>query len=212
MVLSALLATLHGSTGVPGAQLRFQCGQLTSNASAELGTLSTAQFWTDLTACFDGARVAGASFQDMENVRVISDALTPISPPATALKNFAIRMSLAEQVQILAATTLTSRQDVDSVFDVINASFNSAIETAAGLLDNVAYSALVQMFATASNDLANRSRPLPMMVTYTLPTRTSAMRLAQFLYQDGSRYTDLILENKPVHPLFMPSTGEALSS
>jgi prophage DNA circulation protein len=120
-------------------------------------------------------------------------------------------MVLVEQARILAATNFTSRQDVDRYFNAMHASFEQAETVAANNLDNVAYRALVKLHAAVTNDLANRSRPLPKMVTYTTATSKPALYLAQFLYQDPSRYQELIDENKPIRPLFMPRVGQALS-
>jgi prophage DNA circulation protein len=211
-ILNALLATLHGSTGLPGAQLRFVCGQLATNGADELDASDQTQFWANFSNCFEQARLAGATFAAIEAVRGLAEAQTPVSLAAITVKNFAVRLALAEQAQILAATTFVSRQDIDNYFDQINVSFDTAITVAADALDNVAYVALTALFAAVSNDLANRARPLPRMVTYTFPTRMPSLWMAQRLYYDPSRNDELIAENKPVHPLFMGSTGVALSA
>lgn len=211
LVLNALLSTLFGRTGESGAQLRFQCGQLVTNGGGYLhaGGLT---FWQALSNCFEAAPAAGATFAAMENVRAVAEAIIPIAPATIAVKNFSIRMALAEQARIIAATNYASREDVDRCYDQINASFDRAETVAADNLDNVAYSALLSIHAAVSNDLANRSRPLPRMTTYNFATRMPSLWMAQRLYYDPARGAELIAENKPIHPLFMPSTGAALSS
>lgn len=210
VVLDALLLTLQGQTGLIGAQTRFLCGQLSVNGESELSA-GGSQFWIDLAACFESAQQAGATFETMDIVRSTSEALTPTGLPGIAVRNFSVRMSLVEQARILAATTFVSRQDIDNYFDQINASFDVAELVAADNQDNVAYVLLIAIHAAVSNDLANRSRPLPKMVTYSFPARMPSLALAQRLYSDASRGDQLIAENKPVHPLFMPSSGNALS-
>ena len=213
-MLLALLGTIGGTSTTPTTVTLSQlCGELQTNAADELNTVpeGNLQFWIDLTSCFDAVFLNNASFQVIEAVRVSTDALTPTGLPAIAVKNYSMRMCLVEQARVLAATDFTSRQDIDRYFNIITASFNEAIEVAAGNLDNVAYVALISLFAAVSDDLETRARPLPKMVTYKYPMQRSSLWIAQNLYQDPSRSAELIAENKPIHPLFMPHTGRALS-
>jgi prophage DNA circulation protein len=209
-VLGVLLATLGGVTGTAGAQLLLAVSALETNAGAEL--IAGAQFWSDLANCFELARIAGSSFAAMDAVRAAAEALTPAGLPAIAIKNFCVRLALAEEGQILAATNFTSRQQIDRLFDQINLSFECAIVVAADNQDNIAYEALIALYAAVSNDLANRAQPLPRLVRYDFPLRMAALSLAQRLYQDPTRYGQLIAENNPIHPLFMMQRGFALSS
>ncbi|HEY2210278.1 MAG TPA: hypothetical protein VGH62_01420 [Bradyrhizobium sp.] len=210
-VLTALLATLGGTSGAPGAQLRFTCGQLAANGGALLDARNPT-FWDDFADCFDNARLAGATVASMDAVRAAASVTSPTGIPAIAVMNFAVRMALAEEAQILAATTFASREDIDNYFNQINAAFDDAESVAANALDKVAYRALIALHAAVSDDLANRARPLPRMVSYTFPNRMPSLWMVQRLYYDASRNDELIGENKPVHPLFMPSSGVALSA
>lgn len=209
VVLDAIL--VKTSSGLIGAALRNLVGALKVNGPAELNAGGTL-FWRDLAACFEAAVTGGATFQSMEAVRLAAYALAPTGLPGIAVKNFSIRMALAEQARILAAIDFVSRQDIDKYFDLINASFDDAERLAANNLDNVAYAALIAIHAAVSNDLANRSRPLPRMVAYSFPTRKPSLWLAQRVHYDPDRNDELIAENKPIHPLFMPQTGVALSA
>jgi hypothetical protein len=209
-VLNGLLATVTGQSGTAGARTRYLCGALATNGATELGG-GGPQFWIDLGACFEAAFASSATFDTMDVVRSAAEALTPKGLPAIAVKNFAVRMALAEQARILAAMTFTSRQDIDRYFDRINASFDAAELVAADNLDNVAYMALITIHAAVSNDLANRSRPLPRMAVFTFPTSLPALNIAQRIYSDPSRSDELVAENKVIHPLFMPPVIDALS-
>lgn len=209
-VLGVLLQTLGGVTGMAGAQLLSAVQLLKTNAGTEL--IAGAQFWSDFANCFELARIAGSTFAAMDAVRAAAEALTPQGLPAIALKNFCVRLALAEEGQILAATDFASRQQIDRYFDQINLSFETAITIAADNQDNVAYEALIALYAAVSNDLANRAQPLPRLVRYEFPRRMAALSLAQRLYQDPTRYGEMIAENEPIHPLFMPQRGFALSS
>jgi prophage DNA circulation protein len=210
-IITALLATIQGPTGLAGAQMVYACGELSANGAQELAA-GGGQFWSDLSNCFEAARTAGATFTTMEAVRLVAVAKTPIGLPAIAVKNFAIRLALAEEVQILAGATFTSRQQIDNYFDQINASFDAAILIAADNMDGVSYAALITMQGEVCNDLSTRAFPLPQITIYSYPVRMPSLWIAQRLYQDPSRNDELILENSVIHPLFMPTTGEALSA
>jgi prophage DNA circulation protein len=189
----------------------IQVGAIATYGSAQLngGGLT---FWQSLAACFDAARAAGASFEAMDKIRLIADSQTPQYFAGIAVKNFSIRMALAEQALILAATTFASRQDIDKYFDLINVSFDEAEVVAANNFDNTSYKALIAIHAAVSNDLASRSRPLPRMVSISFAKRMPALWLAQRIYADATRSDELIGENRPIHPLFMPQAIVALSS
>lgn len=210
-ILTSLQATLSGQTGSTGAQANFLCGQLATNSTIELQE-GGYQFWVDLQNCFEAAQQAGATFQAMTVVLNVATAMTPIGAPAIAVKNFAIRMTLVEQARILAATTFVSREQIDNYFGQIDASLSAAELVAADNLDNVAYLLLLNVHAAVSNDLATRSFTLPEMVTFSFPQRMPSLYLAQRIYQDGSRNDELIGENAVIHPLFMPSTIQALAT
>lgn len=210
-VLDALAASVNGQSGISGAQVRYACGLVKADGAIMLarGGLS---FWNWLIAAFETAPAAGVTFAEMDLVLSTANGFTPSGRPALAVRNLCVRMALAEQARILAATTFKSRQQIDGYFDKINASFDAAEIVAADNMDNVAYRALIKLHAAVSNDLANRARPLPRMVSYTYQKRFPALTLAQRLYSDASRNGELIDENDPIHPLFMPNTIVALSS
>lgn len=211
IVLNGLLHALQGITGMDGAQAKYLIGALAANGREELAAGGN-QFWVDLGACFEAAQKAGANYLLMDQVRASAEALLPTGTAGIAVKNFAVRMSLVELARILAATTFKSRDEIDTYFDQINAAFERAEVIAADNMDNVAYRLLINLHAAVSNDLANRSRPLARMITYSFPSSLPSLALAQRLYADPTRADELIGENKPIHPLFMSPTGKALSS
>lgn len=212
-VLTAVLQSMGGKTGTAGASAALAIGTLLGNLAIEIAALSNenTQFFSDFANCFEQARLAGASFVGMDAVRTAALALTPVGLPAIAVKNFAVRMALAEEGQILAATTFTSRQQIDGYFVQINCSFDQAIVVAADGADNVTYQALTALYAAVSSDLGTRAQALPTLVQYSFATRKPSLWLAQRLYQDPTRAKQLVLENMPIHPAFMPAVGIALS-
>jgi prophage DNA circulation protein len=209
-ILAALQSTLSGQSGSDGATANFLCGQLITNGSEELDE-GGYQFWIDFANCFEAVQNAGATFDGMTTVLNLANSFAPVSQAAIAVKNFSIRMTLMEQARILAAMTFTSRQQLDDFFTQIDASFQAAELTAADNLDNVAYTLLLNVHASVSNDLSTREFTLPQMVTYSFGRAMPALWLAQRIYQDGSRAQEIISENLPVNPLFMPASGICLA-
>jgi prophage DNA circulation protein len=210
---ASLRSVATGNGGTPAAEAGQAISALTGNASTEIAALSNGdlQFFIDLANCFELARFAGATFVGMELVRTAAAGLTPVNAPAIAVQNFAVRMALAEEGQILAATTFTSRQQIDNFFDQLNVSFEAAILTAADNFDNVAYQALISLQGAISTDIGTRALTLPTIVSYSFATRMPSLWLAQRIYQDPTRAKQLVQLNGPIHPAFMPASGLALS-
>lgn len=197
------------AAGQSGAQLAYLTGLLTANAASEL---AAGTFWADFAKCFEAARAAGATIVQMETIRVAMAAAQPTTPVAVAVQNFAIRLALVEEAQILAATVFVSRADADAALAAISPAFDAAIETAANNFDQVAYQALVALEGAVATDLSTRAFALPTIVNYGFARNLPALWIAQSLYQDASRADELVAENDVVHPLFMPRQIEALSS
>ncbi|GBQ52264.1 DNA circularization protein [Komagataeibacter sucrofermentans] len=78
--------------------------------------------------------------------------------------------------------------------------------------DDATFQALRNLRAQVLQDLADRAARLPDLVTVTRNAPLPALVLAQQVYANGSRATDLIQRANPIHPAFMPTSFEALSS
>lgn len=78
--------------------------------------------------------------------------------------------------------------------------------------NDASFQALRSLRAQVLQDLADRGARLPDMITVTRNAALPALVLAQQLYADGSRAPDLIRRADPIHPAFMPTDFEALSS
>jgi prophage DNA circulation protein len=209
-ILRAVLATcVHPSTP-SGAKLTWMCSYMTVNAANQLN-LPQSPFFANFSACFNQAVVAGATFAQIDVVRVLAMSLQPVSGLAIAVVNYATRMALIEQALILAATTFNSREQIDDFLNQINASCNAAEEIAADNHDNVAYTLMVNLHGAVVNDLSTRALPLPEIVTFNFAVRLPSLFLAQRIYQDASRNDTLVAMNRVSHPAFMPTTVRGLS-
>lgn len=210
-VLTALLTAGGPGNDQAAATLRQLCGALSAGA---VSAVQAGTFGTPLRACFEAATAAGATFDGMDRVRAAAQAVTQPDLPVQRVAQTAARFALVESARILAATTWTSRQDIDAALARVNAAFAPAEDFAAGRFDNTVWRAFVALHASVTRDLTARARPLPRMVlSYSLGTRMPLLALANRLYGDAGRADQLLGENREtVHPLFMPAAGRALSS
>lgn len=207
-MLTALLATLNGQVGRQGAALRYAVGDLQADAPT---LIRAGSIGLPLLNCFQLAYYAGASFAGMDAVRAAMVAQAPIGLPGAILANLGIRYALGRQARILAGITFTSSQDVFAAIAAANAAFESAEEYAADNRDPACFQALLALHAAVTKDLTTRALSLPSLVTFTMPRVLTSHALANRLYGDASRCDELRLENKVIHPAFMPKSGTALS-
>jgi prophage DNA circulation protein len=208
-VLDALVASGVDATSQDGAALRQLCGALSADA---VGQVQAGTFGTPLRACFAAATAAGATFAGMDRVRQEAQSVTTPDLPVQRVAQTAARFALSEIAQIVAATTFTSRQDVDAVLARVNAAFVPAEDFAADQFNNAVWRALVALHGAVVRDLNARARPLPLIVSYSFGTRMPLLTLANRLFGDAGRAEQLLAENRDVvHPLFMPASGSAFS-
>ncbi|MFB0491945.1 prophage DNA circulation protein [Methylobacterium sp. OAE515] len=209
-VLDAILAFSGAQDlAAAGADLDAAVGDLRADAPQLLR--QAALFWP-LAACFSLARQTGMTVDATERLRATIAGLP--APDARSLLVQARSMAFCciQEARITAATTYTSRNEVDRVLGLVAAAFDVSQSAAADAGDAVGYRALVGLRAAMVRDLTDRSRPLPKLVTYTFGRGRSSLTLAQRLYGDAGRADELVAENDVVHPLFAPRAGRALSA
>jgi len=207
-MLDALLATVP-VRGRSGANLRWACGAVRAHAAQMLHDNTIA---APLGQCFDLARQADASLQQMTRVRQIILQETPVSLPAVLVTDASIRFCLATEARIIASMAFASRQDVEQAQSIMNDAFNAAEEVAADAMDSITYIALVSAHAAVTAHLVETARPLPRMLGFLFAMAAPTLIFAHRLYYDSSRANELRVENKVVHPAFMRPRGQALSS
>lgn len=204
-------ATVNSAPGNSdgAADLRMQAGLLLADAAA---LVSSGGLGAQLLTTFVAARIAGATSASLASLRARIQEEAPASAIAQAVRIGAIRICLGQEARVVAATNFTSRDDVDHILASLNLAFEGAQDEAADAGQTDAYRALVSIQAVVIRDLTSRSRPLPRIVTYNAAPGTPALVLANRLYGDAGRANELLGENKVVHPLFMPTSGRALSA
>lgn len=223
--MQAILTTVPGAqTGPQAAAVRTKANDVMTNAEAlvRLGTLNNGN---DIgTAMYDVVTTAigcGATFDGMYRTLLTVRGMVCAGLPAQFCQDAAIAFTLAAMVIITAATDFVSREDVQSYVNRLMDGFTPAIEQLANVGDVSNYRDMMALQASTIHDLTQRARPLPEMVGYTTTDAWPALRLANWLYPDASRskafntddrVTQLIQENKIVHPAFCPTQGRALTA
>ena len=200
-----ILSTAPGSTS---SEVRRLVGRLLASESA---VTDSASFATEFTACLDEARKAGATWQSMGNVRLAALAEAPVSLSATIMVQAMVRLSLAQEARLITLLSFTSRDDVESVARTIGAAFEQAAEVAADSGQAGVYMAIVSLQSDVTKYLTDQGRLLPRVVQYRFAQSMPALAMSQRAYGTGSRSDELRLENKVVHPAFMPLDGRMLA-
>jgi prophage DNA circulation protein len=214
-MMNGLLGVVGGPmTGRSDFDLRRAVGDI--NAEAE-ELIAVATLPKPLLNAFALAQQAGGTFDAFDRLRRQLLAEVPISNAAIAVTQLGTRFCLSTQARIVAATAYVSRQDADVALGRINDAFAPAEEDAADQHDAGTYQALIALHGATVRDLVDRSMLLPRIVNYTLPQSVPALTLANAIYPDDiarndDRSDEIIMENKVVHPAFMPRQGIALSA
>jgi hypothetical protein len=187
--LDGLLMTAS-DTGRAGADLRRACGRLKVTAEIHIANNTIAE---PLGECFDLARIAGATWHEIEYIRRVLVAEEPVSLIAVLVTQACILFCLGNQAQIIAATIYKSRQDVEAVQLQMREAFALAAEDAANDMQGSTFLAITALSGAVVFYLYDRARPLR-------------------LYDNAARADELRDENKVVHPAFMRRKGQALNA
>jgi len=194
--------------GTSGVELRRVVGNFQAH---EVELIESFTIGTELFKCFEQARLAGATFDSLDGVRVAMLAEQPVFNFGKAAKLVGLMFSFVEQCLLVSKMVFDSRTDVE----VMLVRKNFIIETlkleVSELLDGTDYQALTTLAAALVQHLAVTERKLPQIVNYDMPTVRSALSLSNYFYGNGSRFDELIKENKIIHPLFFTRDVHALS-
>jgi hypothetical protein len=205
----ALLVSFLPATGRAGIGARTVISDTRVNA---FKLLIDDAMGPPLDNCFDQARLAGITWQQLETVREHIAAETPVSLGAVLIQNAGIRLCLANIGYAVAATTFISRQQVEETKAALQQPFQDAEEIAADDMDQMTFQALIKLHGAITNHLVQTALPLPRMLNYQFFKSLPTLVVAYKLYSDASRADELRDENKIVHPAFSPLLGEALSA
>ncbi len=122
------------------------------------------------------------------------------------------RAALASIAQACSDWNPASSEDAEAMCSGVVALFEAEELVAADAQDDTSWTALKALRVQVSQDLMKRAAKLPDIVTIERNAPLPALTLAQQLYADGTRSDGLVSRANPVHPAFMPTEFEALSS
>lgn len=207
--LAVLVASPADAATTEAAEVRRVCGAASAVAEA---SIRAAFLSVPMRACFDAAYLAGASAEAFARVRALPVVTGAQGEIASILAVLVTRLSLAGECKAIADATLTTGAQADAITERLRVAFDAATDLALDMGDGEAFKALAALQSAVVRDLAERGRRLPRQVAYSTGRRLPSAILAQRLYSDAARAEELVRENGAIHPLFMPSTGRALSA
>jgi hypothetical protein len=206
--LMDVLVNFPIDTGQAGADFRSASGKFMINFYDNVdGHLIGAELYD----CFEKARVAGATFNSMDAVRLAMFEEAPLFSLGTAIVNAAIIFSFVEQSQIISTMIFESRIEVDQLMDQVSALIEQIKLNKADSFVPSDYQNFGFLSALLIQHLSSTERQLPRVVKYSMPVNYPALALSNRIYGDGSRSDELVAENQTVHPAFMQRDIVALS-
>jgi prophage DNA circulation protein len=122
------------------------------------------------------------------------------------------RAALASMALACADYQPASSTEAQLMIARVGTLFDTDIVAAADAGQLASYNALRDMRQAVIADLRARSAALPALVTISLPGNLPSLTMAYRLYGDATREPGMVARADPVHPGFMPSSFEALSS
>jgi prophage DNA circulation protein len=204
---AAVMSSAVDQTSNAGVTLRRSVGMMV----VDYNMVNLPTFATVFGMCLDLSRQTGATLTTTDRVRQAALAETPVSLPAILTVNAVVRLTLASEARIVSGMTFRSRDEVEAIATALNIAFEQTEMLAADDHDADTYMALLKLHGDVTQYLADRGRALPRIINYAYQMVMPSLRMAQLVYADPSRSTELRDENSVVHPAFMPMTGKMLA-
>lgn len=172
------------------------------------------------------AAVAAAATDPGDAVRTISSmagyspaALTTPGQIGSAMSTMQVALAalLRRTALVQLATTLStyqpsSQQDASAVLSNTVTLFGNEITVAGDAGDDETYQALIALQQAVIADMNARGADLASIATFQFNAPLPALTLANRIYRDPTRADQLVQQVAPIHPAFMPTTFQALSS
>ncbi|MGV1793847.1 hypothetical protein [Rhizobium sp. A37_96] len=202
------LSALALGTTDEGAALNRACTTLKQDAKS---LLQSASIGSTALAAFAAATAASVTADQFYAIRLTISALVPSYAAGITMRQMLLRMCIAEESRAVSNAVLSSRSEAEALLARMVDDLVAIEDYAADHLESEAYQAFIALHGAVAYDLSQRASQLPKMTTYTFGKRRTALTLANVLYGDASRANEIINENGPVHPAFMPNRIRALT-
>lgn len=205
---AANLSALTSGTTEEGAALDRACTTLKVDAKS---LLLSGSIGSTALACFTAATTASITADQFYAIRSAISALAPSYSAGITMRQMLLRMCIAEESRAVSNAILTSRSEAEAILARMVDDFEAIEDYAADNIESAVYQAFLALHGAVAYDLSQRASQLPKLATYTFGKRRTALTLANVLYGDASRADEIINENSPVHPAFMPDSIRALT-
>jgi prophage DNA circulation protein len=199
-MLAALLSFSLTPTGTAGADLRSAVGRFLANFS-EL--VIDKVVGTELFACFEQARAAGATLYSMNTVREAMFLEQPAFQLGFDMMNAGIIFSFVEQSEIISRMEFKSRSQVSVLLDEVSVVIEAIKLNKADEFIPNDYQNFVSLAALLVQHMSATERQLPRIIQLQMPVHYTSLSLSNRIYGEGGRSEELAAENKTVHPAFM---------
>jgi hypothetical protein len=203
------LIAFSGMVGRPGAELRYQTGDLMARLPIYV---SDGTFPYRLLNCFKLATACGISLDWMDRVIEGLVAENPTTFTSTSVVQNSLIYALAQEGRIIRVTEFVSRDDVDTTMKRMKNWFDVIRDIIADTMSGPAYESFLNLTAAITRYLTDTARPLPRMLRYDMPAILPGLAMSNYIYGEGDRAEELTAENKVVHPAFFMRNIRALSA
>ncbi|MCP1242911.1 hypothetical protein GOB86_09405 [Acetobacter lambici] len=149
---------------------------------------------------------------DVEASATLAPIGAAIATARSATAEMCQQMALASIALACADWNTTSSDQAEALRKLVATQMDAAATKAADEGYTDVWRALRDLRSCLTTFLAQQASQLPDQITVTRNGPVPALVLAQQLYADGSRSDDLIGRANPIHPAFMPTNFQALSS
>lgn len=213
VALQVAVGNLSSST-VPGAAVQITA--MNTNGVSAVGVAAQAFLAAIVNAANDPAdavRLVSVMAQfypaSITTPGAVSAACNVVQAALAAMFR---RYALAQLAVTLTTYQPSSQDDAASVLAAATALFDAEITVAGDAGDDESYQALRAVRQAVVADLAARGANAAPIATFSFNAPLPVLVLANRIYRDASRETQLVLQVQPIHPAFMPPTFKALAS
>lgn len=211
-VAAAPFESLFGAAAQLRSTVASVAYQVTHSASnLEAGSLAV---FAGLSSSF-AAAVRGACFTPADALRSLASMMAlggSMTPTGLSSADFFRRQTVCELANASAQYQPSTSSEAAAIRTRALLYIDAEILTAGNQGNDGVYAALRALRAQVVLDMNAKGARLPTLVKVTTPTPMPALALAQRLYRDQSRETELVRRANPIHPAFMPVFFEALKS
>ena len=189
-----------------------------ATASANLGDAASFATLTSTMTTLIASLLASCA-NPADAVRLLSGLLA--NPPSSSAASTGIGSAIIMAFERAAAVALvqacaqyqpSSYDDAFALLAQVSALVDGVATAAADAGDDDSFDAINTLLVQLTQDLRSRGAELAPVKTFTFARPLPDVVLAQRLYRDPSRADELVQEANPIHPLFMPTSFQALAA